>query len=39
MNGELKKLEKQMGQMGKEMPSVMSAFMKLDQGMRKRWHS
>jgi len=31
MNGELKKLEKQMGQMGKEMPSVMSAFMKLDQ--------
>ncbi|MDD4362787.1 MAG: carboxymuconolactone decarboxylase family protein [Atribacterota bacterium] len=31
MSEELKKLESQMGQMGKEMPNIMSSFMKLDQ--------
>jgi AhpD family alkylhydroperoxidase len=31
MSEQIKKLESQMGQMGKEMPSVMDSFMKLDQ--------
>ncbi|MDY0382716.1 MAG: carboxymuconolactone decarboxylase family protein [Atribacterota bacterium] len=31
MSDEIKKMEKQLGQLGKEVPSVMNCFMKLDQ--------